>query len=179
MGLKLLDGTIVDSSFTPMCFILIMANISRLLCMEVGMHKQVLDFFAQQNFSRSFWWPPTLFTWSGWYHLHCHFGSVAARWHRKHTLWSWGQTQPEFNWPFPIIVKDIFTDFRTLKTVVNCSPLIFSIKALSVGQQGQSRLDRVSSQVEDGFLPWRWSMLSPFLAWRCGWREWRDEGMAR
>lgn len=54
MGLKLLDGTIVDSSFTPMCFILIMANISRLLCMEVGMHKQVFDICAQQNFSRSF-----------------------------------------------------------------------------------------------------------------------------
>ena len=81
MGLKLLDGTIVDSSFTPMCF-MIMANISRLLCMEVRMHKQVLDIFCSTNFSRSFWWPPTLFTRSGWYHLHCHFGSIAARWHR-------------------------------------------------------------------------------------------------
>lgn len=129
MGLKLLDGTIVDSSFTPMCFILIMANISRLLCMEVGMHKQVLDICAQQNFSRSFWWPPTLFARSGWYHLHCHFGSIAARWHRKHTLWSWEQTQPEFDWPFPIIVKEIFTDIRTVKTVVN----LFSFDLLHKG----------------------------------------------
>jgi len=54
---------------------------------------------------------------------------------------------------FPIVVKEIFTDFRTLKTVVNCSPLIFSIKALSAGQQGQARLDRFVAQVKDGFLP--------------------------
>lgn len=54
MGLKLLDGTIVDSSFTPMCFILIMANISHLLCMEVGMHKQVLDIFCSTKLLKVF-----------------------------------------------------------------------------------------------------------------------------
>ena len=54
-----------------------------------------------------------------------HCSKVASQ---THTL-KLRADQPEFDWPFPIIVKEIFTDFRTVKTVVN----LFSFDLLHKG----------------------------------------------